>query len=42
MDYWWIGYALAILAGVIFSVVGLVGRHRRDEALREQEEVSQS
>jgi hypothetical protein len=30
-DYWWIGYALAIFAGVILSVFGLWARRKRDQ-----------
>ena len=41
MDYWWIGYAFAIFAGIILSVVGLWGKHRLDQERQEDEKASQ-
>ena len=35
MEFWWIGYALAILAGFIIAGYGLWDRHKKDVAARD-------
>jgi hypothetical protein len=40
MDYWWIGYALAIFTGIVLGVYGLWGR-QLDQA-RDAEKSSSS